>query len=458
DFAAGGNMYQASQKLDERLNSGLISADARHLLGKFLLQGVLEGTRHMQETRQAHHGDFKSPNILIGVDGKAKLTDFGTSGIGHQKAMTGNPVDNPIWLSPEINSQDFKPLKDQAKTQVFYSLYQDHREVVDAAFARIKDPEFKTRIETAFNRYTNDFLQSGYPEIHAELSVGGAKVTPAQLQARYPELADAIQGRVKMHISNAVVEHLKEQGRFDTSLLRPMRKACVDLENHYQDKATTGTDYQRYVALGDAYLQAHAPEVALAKGDTWSVGVVAAELLISSHNQEGANAYQHLGEKMNMAASHLTKISARIIEIASQDKRMMERSSDLNIHTLAASQELSIQDLARNYAADPRFQGPDYASLFARLQQPPQAEQDLQQFKAVLQTEMDMGVSAQDRLINGLCHPDPAKRITMQAAMQNSIFTDPRLAMPELTQLWQEVNSKTPNPAKIQTLIKALGV
>ncbi|HEY9844109.1 MAG: protein kinase [Candidatus Sericytochromatia bacterium] len=460
DFAAGGNMYQASQKLDASLGSGLISADARHLLGKFLLQGVLEGTRHMQETRQAHHGDFKSPNILIGADGKAKLTDFGTSGVGHMKAMTANPVDNPAWLSPELGKQNFHKLASLANLQPYHALYQDHREALDAAFASIKDKDMLGRLDKASQRFTNQFLKDAYPEIHAELIGSGINNLQSQLKTRYPEIADLIQGRVKMHISQSVLDHLKEHKRFDTRLLASMRQTFQDLENHHLkgDKPMQGTAYTHYLKLEQDYLQAHAPEVGIARSDTWSAGIVAAELLITSHAQQGAKAFQHIGEKMNLGADKTSFTLARILEFASQDKRMMERSSDLNIQTLAASQELSIPDLARAYATDPRFQGPDYAALFTRLQQAPPAEQDLQQFKAVLQTEMDMGVSAQDRLINGLCHPDPAKRITMQAAMQNSIFSDPRLAMPELTELWQEVNSKTPDPAKIQTLIKALGV
>ena len=498
EHAAGGNLYEAAGKLDASVAKGLISADARQLLGTFLLQGVLEGTRHMQETRQAHHGDFKTPNILIGADGKAKLTDFGTSGVGLQKQMTENAVENPKWLSPELIGQDFGKIKAQAKNHVFQQVFLDHQAQIDGVFDSVKDQDFSTRIEKAVDRNTVDSLKLSHPDIYQELNAVDKNTIASQLREGYPEIDESLQGQVKLYLINNVVDHLKQAGQIDAHSLKSLLRINADLERHYlgNSQATKGTEYTRYLEQGEAYLQSKAVDVSIAKADTWSAGIVATELLITSLQQNRAGDFQHI-QKMKLNSEFNSKIGASIVEIARNDLRVMAKSSDLNLNTLAESRELSIQDLAGSYAQDPRFQGEAYVSLFDRLQQAPppmapdsespevQADyqqklsqfkaehglddegmsafqarytQDLNQFKAVLQTEMDMGVSAQDRLINGLAHPDPAKRITMQAALQNSIFADPRLAMPEVTELWQEVNAKTPDPQKIQNLIQALGI
>lgn len=111
DMAEGGALSDVSKKLNALQDAGILPTDVRQLVGAHLVKGTLQGMDYIQNERQGHHFDLKLPNVLLGADGQAKITDFGFSGLGQTRAVAqlqGN--DNMMYMSPELNRSKEKGL------------------------------------------------------------------------------------------------------------------------------------------------------------------------------------------------------------------------------------------------------------------------------------------------------------------------------------------------------------
>ncbi len=102
EAAPHGTLFDFKDRLKEVEKSGHISPQAATLIRITLLKDLLLGMKHVQETRGITHLDYKSPNVLIGGGGVAKMIDFGTSTQGLEMTLKKSPVDNPIYLAPEV--------------------------------------------------------------------------------------------------------------------------------------------------------------------------------------------------------------------------------------------------------------------------------------------------------------------------------------------------------------------
>jgi serine/threonine protein kinase len=67
---------------------------------------MLEGMRHVQETRGMTHLDVKGPNFFVDGNGVVKVGDFGTAKSGSVQQLFKNPIDNSLWTAPEVLKGD----------------------------------------------------------------------------------------------------------------------------------------------------------------------------------------------------------------------------------------------------------------------------------------------------------------------------------------------------------------
>ncbi len=104
ETAPHGNLFDAALTGMPSLTGtglGQVSVDEAKVIKLTALKGALQGLRDMQ-AQNIMHMDLKSPNMMLGQDGKVKVIDFGTGSVTNSIKFTDLPkVDNPIYKSPE---------------------------------------------------------------------------------------------------------------------------------------------------------------------------------------------------------------------------------------------------------------------------------------------------------------------------------------------------------------------
>ena len=137
EYAPNGNLYDAMTRIKDAVDAGLLTKHAGAVVRRTLLKDLALGTQVMQQNGVLH-GDYKTPNVLIGADGRSKIADFGTAQIseGYHVARS-NPVDNPTWLAPEVlKAKTEKSAYVLGRHEKVSAVVTDARAWISAAFAR----------------------------------------------------------------------------------------------------------------------------------------------------------------------------------------------------------------------------------------------------------------------------------------------------------------------------------
>lgn len=102
--APHGDLGNLAAKLKSAVDAGTISQHAANLIRITMLRDMLSGLKEIQQ-RGITHIDLKSPNLFIGEGGVLKMADFGTGAVNLKREFDSSPVDNPLYLAPEMVAQ-----------------------------------------------------------------------------------------------------------------------------------------------------------------------------------------------------------------------------------------------------------------------------------------------------------------------------------------------------------------
>ena len=105
EIAPGGDVLGFSKTLQESIGNGPgeITKEMAEIVRLTLIKDMAQGLDHIQNEQHGMHLDLKTPNVLIGDDGRPKVSDFGLSREGTQLVIRDGEVpDNPVWSAPEL--------------------------------------------------------------------------------------------------------------------------------------------------------------------------------------------------------------------------------------------------------------------------------------------------------------------------------------------------------------------
>lgn len=120
ESAPHGSLFDFSANVTKMVGTGpgQLSQAEVNVVRITQIKELLEGVKAFQSQRIIHF-DLKSPNCLIGADGKLKVIDFGkarvTGSVKYQELPQG--LDNPRYLAPEVHKAG-KDIENTKKTQL----------------------------------------------------------------------------------------------------------------------------------------------------------------------------------------------------------------------------------------------------------------------------------------------------------------------------------------------------
>jgi serine/threonine protein kinase len=120
EIAPGGDVLEFSKTLRESIGEGpgQITPEMAEIVRLTLIKDMAQGLDHIQNEQQSMHLDLKTPNVLIGDDGRPKISDFGLVREGtHAPVGDGELPDNPTWTAPELGAgvHDIKAMRQAMK-------------------------------------------------------------------------------------------------------------------------------------------------------------------------------------------------------------------------------------------------------------------------------------------------------------------------------------------------------
>ena len=97
EFCDAGSVLDLMRLTDKNLSEEQIAS---------IVEMVLNGLNFIHEKRKIHR-DIKAGNILLNLEGDAKMADFGVSAqLTHSFSKKNSKIGTPYWMSPEVISQN----------------------------------------------------------------------------------------------------------------------------------------------------------------------------------------------------------------------------------------------------------------------------------------------------------------------------------------------------------------
>ncbi len=102
DLAEHGNVGDFSSNLSSAIEKGVVPERIANLIRITLLEDMVSGIRHLQESRGITHIDIKPENYFISGDGIIQLGDFGLADTSLEREFDVRPLDASTNTSTEI--------------------------------------------------------------------------------------------------------------------------------------------------------------------------------------------------------------------------------------------------------------------------------------------------------------------------------------------------------------------